>query len=175
MLARQRHELIVRVEPEPLYIDGDLTRLTQIVGNILSNAIKYTDAGGIDLRAHVVEAKEVPATLHRPEPVTARITDAPGAGMRATAGGAPCVAIHVADTGAGIAVPHRQRIFEEFEQIDAGPRSDSANRGTGLGLSISRRLARVLGGDITLESELHKGSTFTVWLPVDPVDVPAHH
>jgi CheY-like chemotaxis protein len=46
MLSRQRHELVVNVAPEPLYIDGDLTRLTQIVGNILSNAIKYTDAGG---------------------------------------------------------------------------------------------------------------------------------
>ena len=52
MLSRQRHELIVSVEPEPLYIDGDLTRLTQIVGNILSNAVKYTDAGGrIELTA----------------------------------------------------------------------------------------------------------------------------
>jgi signal transduction histidine kinase len=52
MLSRQRHELIVSVEPKPLYIDGDLTRLTQIVGNILSNAIKYTDAGGrIELTA----------------------------------------------------------------------------------------------------------------------------
>ena len=52
MLSRQRHELVVNVEPEPLYIDGDLTRLTQIVGNILSNAIKYTDAGGrIELTA----------------------------------------------------------------------------------------------------------------------------
>jgi signal transduction histidine kinase len=52
MLSRQRHELIVSVEPEQLYIDGDLTRLTQIVGNILSNAIKYTDAGGrIELSA----------------------------------------------------------------------------------------------------------------------------
>jgi signal transduction histidine kinase len=95
--------------------------------------------------------------------------------VRAATGDASCVAIHVADTGIGIEVPHRQRIFDEFEQIDAGPRSDSAHRGTGLGLSISRRLARVLGGDITLESELHKGSTFTVWLPVDPVDVPANH
>jgi len=52
MLSRQRHELVVNVEPQPMYIDGDLTRLTQIVGNILSNAVKYTDAGGrIELSA----------------------------------------------------------------------------------------------------------------------------
>jgi CheY-like chemotaxis protein len=52
MLVRQRHELVVKVEPEPLLLDGDLTRLTQIVGNILSNAIKYTDDGGrIELTA----------------------------------------------------------------------------------------------------------------------------
>jgi signal transduction histidine kinase len=55
MLSRQRHELIVNVDPEPLFIDGDLTRLTQIVGNILSNAIKYTDAGGrIELTAGAI-------------------------------------------------------------------------------------------------------------------------
>jgi signal transduction histidine kinase len=55
MLSRQRHELVVNVDPEPLYVDGDLTRLTQIVGNILSNAIKYTDAGGrIELTAGAI-------------------------------------------------------------------------------------------------------------------------
>jgi len=47
MLSRQRHELVIDVDPEPLFVEGDLTRLTQIIGNILSNAIKYTDAGGL--------------------------------------------------------------------------------------------------------------------------------
>jgi signal transduction histidine kinase len=77
----------------------------------------------------------------------------------------------VIDTGIGIAPANQTRIFEEFEQVDAGPRGNSAERGTGLGLAISRRLAGLIGGMIELESELGKGSTFTLWLPVDPTDL----
>jgi signal transduction histidine kinase len=78
----------------------------------------------------------------------------------------------VADTGVGIAPDHRARIFDEFEQL--GSRTgDAAERGTGLGLAISRRLAHLLGGEVSVESTVGEGSTFTLWLPVDPVDVPA--
>ena len=80
------------------------------------------------------------------------------------------------DTGAGIAPEHQARIFDEFEQL--GSRTgDSAVRGTGLGLAISRRLAHLLDGELTVESVPREGSTFTLWLPVDPVDVrpPARH
>lgn len=75
------------------------------------------------------------------------------------------VAVQVSDTGIGVAEEDCERIFEEFEQVNPGPRGDSASRGTGLGLTISRRLARLMDGDITLESEPGKGSTFTLWLP----------
>ena len=75
------------------------------------------------------------------------------------------IALEVADTGVGIARSDQERIFEEFEQVNAGPRTDSMQRGTGLGLPISRRLARLLGGELTVVSEPGKGSTFTVWIP----------
>jgi signal transduction histidine kinase len=83
----------------------------------------------------------------------------------------PWIAIQVADTGIGIDPADHGRIFDEFEQVNAGPRGDSARRGTGLGLPISSRLARLLGGTITVDSELGKGATFTVWLPVESADV----
>jgi signal transduction histidine kinase len=81
------------------------------------------------------------------------------------------VTLQVVDTGIGVAEVDRERIFDEFEQVNAGPRGESMQRGTGLGLSISRRLARLIGGDLTLESEVGKGSTFTLWLPVNEADV----
>jgi signal transduction histidine kinase len=81
------------------------------------------------------------------------------------------VALQIVDTGVGIAPSDLERIFDEFEQVNAGPRGDSMQRGTGLGLAISRRLARLLGGEISVESELGRGSTFTIWLPVNPADL----
>ena len=81
------------------------------------------------------------------------------------------VALQVVDTGIGIGAGDQARIFEEFEQVNAGPRGDSMQRGTGLGLAISRRLARLLGGDLGVDSQLGKGSTFTLWLPVHPADM----
>lgn len=132
----------------------DPTHLRQIILNLLGNAVKYTNAGTISVRARVFPAGDalVP-TLVKP------VQDAPASTAR------QWIAIQVVDTGVGIAKNDQARVFEEFEQINAGPRGDSMNRGTGLGLPISRRLARLLGGDVTVESELGKGSTFTVWLP----------
>ncbi|MGQ0712616.1 MAG: sensor histidine kinase [Gemmatimonadaceae bacterium] len=139
----------------------DPTHLRQIIVNLLGNAVKYTPTGGIAIRARVIDERGA-----------GHVVGAPSA-LGAPQGGQAWVALQIADSGIGIAAGDLARIFEEFEQVNAGPRGDSMHRGTGLGLPISRRLARLLGGDITVESEIGKGSTFTVWLPVDAVDAGA--
>ena len=138
-------------------IRTDPTHLRQILVNLLGNAVKYTNEGGIVIRTRLVDSlpDSGPTDSRTPYPTT------------------PWIGIQVIDTGIGIAVEDQSRIFEEFEQIDAGPRGNSAERGTGLGLPISRRLAGLIGGMVELESELGKGSTFTLWLPVDPSDLSA--
>ena len=142
----------------------DPTHLRQILINLLGNAVKFTMTGGISIRGKLVgnETRSgLPSVLNA---ATALL-------MRSPRPDGLWIALQVVDTGIGIAEPDRERIFDEFEQVNAGPRGDSMRRGTGLGLSISRRLARLIGGDITVESELGRGSVFTVWLPVDPADM----
>jgi signal transduction histidine kinase len=147
----------------------DSSHLRQILVNLLGNAVKYTNAGSVAVRARLVGP---PGTIPRPARVTGEGPSTPLL-ARAPDPGRPWVALQVADTGVGIAPADQERIFDEFEQVNAGPRGDSMRRGTGLGLSISRRLARLLGGEISVESELGRGSSFTLWLPVDPADVQA--
>ncbi len=136
-------------------IATDPTHLRQILVNLLANAIKFTIRGSITMRAALVTDDAVmqySASAHKRPLLTA---------------GGTWVALQVIDTGVGVAEKNLERIFEEFEQVNAGPRGDSQRRGTGLGLAISRRLARLLEGDITVESAVDGGSTFTLWLPAD--------
>jgi signal transduction histidine kinase len=143
----------------------DPTHLRQILVNLIGNAVKYTPAGGISVRAKLVGPPPRFTSPLRPSPPDAGSQEHTPDTRRAW------IALQVTDTGLGIAEKDQARIFEEFEQVNAGPRGDSMQRGTGLGLAISRRLAQLLGGDIGVESELGKGSTFTVWLPVHPADL----
>ncbi|HEY0969628.1 MAG TPA: HAMP domain-containing sensor histidine kinase [Gemmatimonadales bacterium] len=136
----------------------DPAHLRQIVLNLLGNAIKFTPQGSVTVRARPVDPPDAPAAG----------SDAPEA-LRATAPdpAARWVALQVTDTGIGIAPADQERIFGEFEQVVQGAPDDNNHRGTGLGLPISRRLAVLLGGDLTVESQPGRGSTFTVWLPVE--------
>ncbi len=138
----------------------DPSHLRQILVNLLGNAVKFTATGTITVRGRLIEASQ-------------SATDRALLPRHLPAAHGVWVALAVQDTGVGIAPADQARIFEEFEQVDAGPRGDSMARGTGLGLAISRRLAQLMGGDITLESVEGKGSVFTLWLPVAPGDLAA--
>jgi len=147
----------------------DPTHLRQILINLLGNAVKFTSNGGISVRGKLIGTDE-PVTLAQ-SMLQVATQVATQATSRSPRPDGLWIALQVADSGMGIPQKDCERIFDEFEQVNAGPRGDSMRRGTGLGLSISRRLARLLGGDITVESELGRGSVFTVWLPVDPADL----
>lgn len=136
-------EVIVR-EDAPGEIKGDRKRIEQIIRNFMSNAIKFTDSGGITV------------TFTRPSPDA----DLTRSGLSAN----DSLAIEVKDTGIGIALENQKIIFEAFQQIDSGMARKYG--GTGLGLSISRELSRILGGEIKIVSELGKGSEFTLYLPI---------
>jgi signal transduction histidine kinase len=147
--------LTIGVAPTLPRIRTDQTHLRQILINLIGNAVKYTPSGDILVRARIVGNGAAPPTEgsdhdYPPPPDPARLW----------------VALQVRDNGVGIAPADQERIFDEFEQVNAGARTDSARRGTGLGLAISRRLSRLLGGDLTVASEPGRGSTFTVWLPL---------
>jgi signal transduction histidine kinase len=134
-------------------ISTDPTHLRQILVNLLGNAVKFTTAGGITVRARFVPDGAVTDYVRS------------AANRPLLAAGGSWIALQVVDSGIGIAERDLERIFEEFEQVSPGSRGDSERRGTGLGLSITRRLARLLDGDITVESAPGEGSTFTCWLP----------
>ncbi len=128
------------VDPIPSAIRTDPVRLRQILVNLVGNAIKFTNSGGVRVTVRWI----------------------PGKGARSQ------MQFEVADSGIGISAEGIQGLFEPFTQADM-----SATRrfgGTGLGLSISQRLAEMLGGQIEVESEPGKGSTFTLTIDAGPAE-----
>lgn len=130
-------ELVFEISPAlPQRVVGDSLRLGQILINLVSNAVKFTDAGEVLVRA--------------------ACTSDPSSGFR--------LRVDVQDTGVGMSPDQASRLFESFEQVDSSSARRAV--GTGLGLAISRQLARMMDGDITLRSVERAGSTFTLDIPL---------
>ncbi|MGW8949347.1 HAMP domain-containing protein [Streptomyces sp. NPDC055709] len=133
---------VVTAPGVPAEITTDEPRLRQVLRNLLSNALKFTERGAVELRIDKASDDELPEALH----------------------GVQVVAFRVRDTGVGIAPEHLDSIFGAFQQgaVTTGRRYG----GTGLGLSISREVAQLLGGVLVAESRLGEGSEFTFYVPV---------
>lgn len=125
--------------PVPEYIETDPIRLRQILINLVGNAIKFTELGSVRVIVRTVTSGDGKLQL----------------------------TFDVVDTGIGIPPEQLEEIFEPFHQVDGS--ASRRHGGTGLGLTISRRLAQMLGGDITVQSTVGRGSTFT--LTIDPGDL----
>ncbi len=126
--------------PLPQTIESDPLRLRQVLINLVGNAIKFTELGSVRVKVRVLANLETP----------------------------PRLSFDVVDTGIGLTTEETERLFQPFMQAD-----NSTSRrfgGTGLGLTISKRLARMLGGDISLSSEHGQGSTFTLTIDPGPLD-----
>lgn len=125
---------------------GDEDRVRQILLNLLSNAVRFTEPGGA-----------IRVTCGQGEPTTGPPPS-----------DAPMMHISITDTGSGIAAEELERIFQPFYQLESG--HTRQQEGSGLGLTISRHLARLMGGDLIVASKLGVGSTFTLWLPSEPTE-----
>ncbi|MET7651079.1 MULTISPECIES: HAMP domain-containing protein [unclassified Streptomyces] len=160
LTAEKGLDLSVRVSPElPATLHTDEQRLLQVLRNLLSNAVKFTDSGSVELVIRPAGA-EVPVAIREQLLEAGSLTDAD----------APLIAFSVTDTGIGIAASKMRVIFEAFKQADGT--TSRKYGGTGLGLSISREIAQLLGGEIHAQSETGRGSTFTLYLPLHPSELP---
>nr|BFD82315.1 HAMP domain-containing protein [Streptomyces sp. Xyl84] len=162
LTAEKGLDLSVRVSPElPATLHTDEQRLLQVLRNLLSNAVKFTDSGSVELVIRPARG-DVPQAIREQLLEAGSLTD-PDTEM---------IAFSVTDTGIGIAASKMGVIFEAFKQADGT--TSRKYGGTGLGLSISREIAQLLGGEIHAQSEPGRGSTFTLYLPLHPGELPPH-
>lgn len=148
-------QLSVDYAPQvPRYLQTDEMKLRQVLINLLGNAMKFTQTGWVALGVRrCIQDQESETVLDNQAGVISRI---PG----------NILAFEVRDTGPGIALEDIDRLFDAFVQTHSG---SNCCEGTGLGLPIARKFVQLMGGEITLESEVGRGSCFTVYLPVQEV------
>jgi len=135
----------------PRYYIGDDQRLTQIITNLLTNAVIYTpQEGKITLHVSVLKENQNNQDNQKDEDAICKLL------------------FQITDTGIGISPEHKERLFGMFEQADGS--SSRKYGGTGLGLTISKKLVELMGGNISVESELGKGSTFTFMVKLQKLE-----
>jgi CheY-like chemotaxis protein len=137
----------------PRYIRADEGKLRQILLNLLGNAVKFTERGGIELRVKRIADRH---TLSDESSIDKGYFSM------------PYLQIDIADTGPGIPASELESIFDPFVQSVSGHK---AQEGTGLGLSISKQYVELMGGKLIVNSELGQGSTFTLYLPYESIGV----
>lgn len=163
LLASKAHakdlELLYWMAPDvPEGILGDETRLRQILLNLGTNAVKFTESGSIEFLVELAGSDESSSV---PFPLPAELSG----------NEAPQITFRVRDSGMGIPADKRERLFKPFSQVDASV--TRTHGGTGLGLAICKRLVELMGGAIAVSSVPGKGSDFHFTLPVEKTDVAA--
>lgn len=137
-------KLAITIDPKvPSVILADEQRICQVLTNLLANAIKFTERGQIEISVDYAESRFDSSM--------------------------PGITVAVLDTGIGIPAEKMDRLFQRFSQVDS-----SATRkygGSGLGLALCKSLVESMGGHIWVESSTGKGSTFTFWLPLEPLEI----
>ncbi len=160
ILAQQKGiALRVECDQTDALLVTDKVRLRQVVTNLLSNAIRYTESGSIQIRTRLVNG-EAPGSLDLGDRAKQHLITN---NRSLSEVGKTCVEIEVKDTGYGIDVSEQGLIFEPYYQGKAGQQLQSS---TGLGLAITHQIVRLLQGSIHLKSEPKVGSTFTILLPL---------
>ncbi len=144
-------------ENAPTELEGDIGRIRQMTGNLVSNAVKYTKQGSIQIKVWTIPYDEFAKNRSFAERKEEYREDGYIEGCDTV------VCISVKDTGIGIKEKNLDKIFENFSNKDA--KTEEAVRGTGLGLAITKGIANMMGGDIKVTSEYGVGSTFTLRIP----------
>jgi len=146
----------------PIY--SDEAKISQILRNFISNALKFTERGEIRVSARLADERKVKQILVNLLTNAVKFTPDGGSVDVMAHREAEAIVIAVRDTGIGIAPEDHEAVFEEFRQV--GRHYTNKQEGTGLGLTLTRRFVELHGGRIRVDSELGKGATFTFTIPI---------